>query len=106
MGPFLRRSSLDELPQIFNVLIGDMSLVGPRPALPTQGDLLELRRRKGIDVMRPGMTGFAQVKGRESLTLSTKTRFEALYRRRASRALDLLILAWTVRSLFRPRGAY
>ena len=82
------------------------SLIGPRPALPSQLDLLELRRRKGIDVLAPGMTGLAQVKGREALTLSTKTRFEALYLRRRSIGLDALILVWTVRALFVSRGTY
>jgi O-antigen biosynthesis protein WbqP len=106
LGPALRRSSLDELPQVLNVLLGDMSLIGPRPALPTQLDLLELRRRKGIDGLAPGMTGLAQVKGREALTLSTKTRFEALYLRRRSVGLDALILLWTVRALFVSRGTY
>jgi O-antigen biosynthesis protein WbqP len=106
LGPLLRRSSLDELPQIANVLTGSMSLIGPRPALPSQHDLLELRRRKGIEVLPPGITGLAQVKGRESLTLPTKTRFEALYLRRNSRRLDLVILIWTVRAVFRSRGTY
>jgi O-antigen biosynthesis protein WbqP len=106
LGPGLRRSSLDELPQILNVLVGNMSLVGPRPALPSQLDLLNLRRRKGIEVLRPGMTGLAQVKGRESLTLQTKTRFERLYLQRSSRRLDVLILIWTVRALFGSRGTY
>jgi O-antigen biosynthesis protein WbqP len=106
LGPWLRRSSLDELPQVLNVLIGNMSLVGPRPALPTQSDLLELRKRKGIDALPPGMTGLAQVKGREALTLSTKTRFEALYLRRRSVGLDTLILLWTVRAIFVSRGTY
>lgn len=106
LGPALRRSSLDELPQVLNVLIGNMSLVGPRPALPTQFDLLELRRRKGIHALAPGITGLAQVKGREALTLSTKTRFEALYLRRRSTGLDTLILLWTLRALFVSRGTY
>ncbi|MEK6206413.1 MAG: sugar transferase [Chloroflexota bacterium] len=106
LGPALRRSSLDELPQIINVLIGNMSLVGPRPALPSQHDLLELRRRKGVEVLQPGMTGLAQVKGREALTLSSKTRLEALYLRRRSAGLDLLIMVWTLRALFASRGAY
>jgi O-antigen biosynthesis protein WbqP len=106
LGPALRRSSLDELPQIFNVLIGSMSLVGPRPALPSQHDLMELRRRKGVQVLHPGMTGLAQVKGREALTLSSKTRFEALYLRRRSAGLDLLIMMWTMRALFASRGTY
>lgn len=106
IGPALRRWSLDELPQIVNVLGGSMSLVGPRPALPTQHDLLALRRRYAITELRPGITGLAQVEGRESLTLSTKVRFEAIYRRRQSVLMDLWIIAWTARSLVTGRGAY
>ncbi|MGH2499518.1 MAG: sugar transferase [Candidatus Limnocylindria bacterium] len=106
LGPFLRRWSLDEMPQILNLLRGDMSLVGPRPALPSQHDLLALRRRHGITEQRPGLTGLAQALGRESLTLSTKVRCEALYRRRESRRLDLAILCRTARVLLSGRGAY
>ena len=106
LGPFLRRWSLDELPQIWNVIAGDMSLVGPRPALPSQQDLLALRRRHGVLRFRPGITGLAQVLGRESLTLSTKARADALYARRASLALDVRILAWTVRAVLFGRGAF
>jgi O-antigen biosynthesis protein WbqP len=106
IGPFLRRWSLDELPQIVNVLLGTMSLVGPRPSLPSQRDLLALRHRYGIDAQRPGLTGLAQVEGRESLTLSTKVRFEHIYARRESLRLDALIIAWTVRALLTGRGAF
>ena len=106
LGPFLRRTSLDELPQLWNVLRGEMSLVGPRPALPSQHDLLTLRRRHGVTRLRPGITGLAQVLGRESLTLSTKARAEALYARRASLSLDLRILAWTIRAVLFGRGAF
>lgn len=106
LGPFLRRTSLDELPQLWNVLHGEMSLVGPRPALPSQEDLLTLRRKHGITELQPGMTGLAQVLGRESLTLSTKARAEALYARRASLRLDLGIMIWTIRAVLFGRGAY
>lgn len=106
LGPFLRHSSLDELPQLWNVVRGDMSLVGPRPALPSQHDLLALRRRSGVAPLRPGMTGLAQIEGRESLTLATKARFDALYARRSSLVLDLQIIAWTARVLLSGRGAY
>lgn len=106
LGPFLRRFSLDELPQLWNVLRGEMSLVGPRPALPSQLDLLALRRRHGVTDLKPGVTGLAQVVGRESLTLSTKVRCEALYAKRISLRLDLLILVWTIRAVFFGRGAY
>ena len=106
LGPLLRRSSLDELPQIVNVLRGEMSLVGPRPALPSQHDLLALRRKHGVTSLRPGITGLAQVEGRESLTMSTKVRFETLYRRRSTVLMDLWIIAWTARALLSGRGAY
>lgn len=106
LGPFLRRWSLDELPQLYNVLVGDMSLVGPRPALPSQEDLLGLRRRRGITRQKPGLTGLAQVKGREALTLASKVRLEALYLKRQSVLLDLAIVVWTVSALFSKRGAY
>ncbi len=106
LGPFLRRTSLDELPQLWSVLRGDMSLVGPRPALASQHDLLELRRRHGVTALRPGLTGLAQVLGREDLTLSTKVRSEALYARRRSICLDLRLMVWTVRAVFFGRGAF
>lgn len=106
LGPFLRRWSIDELPQVLNVLHGEMSLVGPRPALPAQHDLLALRRRHTVLELKPGITGLAQVEGRESLTLATKVRFEALYKRRQSLGLDVLILAKTVRVLFSSRGTF
>lgn len=105
LGPFLRRCSLDELPQLLNVLTGAMSLVGPRPALPSQHDLLALRRRDGSIRLKPGITGLAQILGRESLTLSTKARCDALYARRVSVLLDLWILLSTVRVLVSGRGA-
>jgi O-antigen biosynthesis protein WbqP len=106
LGPFLRRTSLDELPQLWSVLRGDMSLVGPRPALPSQHDLLEMRRKHGVIRLKPGITGLAQVLGREDLTLSTKVRSEALYARRRSLALDLRLLAWTIRAVLFGRGAF
>lgn len=106
LGPLLRRWSIDELPQIYSVVGGDMSLVGPRPALPSQSDLLALRRRRGVTALKPGLTGLAQVKGRESLTLATKVRFEAHYLRHRSFGLDVAIIAGTPRALFARRGAY
>lgn len=105
LGPALRRTSLDELPQLWNVLRGEMRLVGPRPALPTQHDLLELRRHHGVTALKPGITGLAQVLGRESLTLSTKARAEALYARRRSLRLDICILLWSIRAVLFGRGA-
>lgn len=106
LGPLLRRLSLDELPQIVNVLRGDMSLVGPRPALPTQHDLVAMRRAHSVAHLKPGITGLAQVLGREDLTLSTKVRAEALYARRLSLCLDLRVIAWTAKAVLLGRGAF
>lgn len=106
LGPLLRRSSLDELPQLWSVLKGDMSLVGPRPPVFSQTDLMALRRKHGVQEDRPGITGLAQVLGRESLTLSSKVRCEALYHRERSLGLDLAILGRTLRALVSRRGAY
>lgn len=106
IGPLLRALSLDELPQLWNVLRGDMSIVGPRPALSSQHDLLALRRQHRVHEQKPGITGLAQVLGRESLTLSTKVRCETLYRKRQSFGLDLVILLRTVSAIFSRRGAY
>lgn len=106
LGPFLRRTSLDELPQLWSVIQGDMSLIGPRPALPSQERLLTLRRARRITTMKPGLTGLAQVLGRESLSLATKVRCEELYLRRRSLGLDIKIVLWTARALLFGRGAY
>ena len=106
LGPLMRQLSLDELPQIYHVIEGTMSLVGPRPALPSQHDLLALRRRTGVTALKPGLTGLAQVEGREALTLATKVRLETLYLRHASVALDLSIIARTLPALLSRRGAF
>jgi len=83
-----------------------MSLVGPRPALPSQEDLLILRRAHDVTVLKPGITGLAQINGREALSLATKVRFEAHYRRHASLGFDLAILFKTARAIVSGRGAY
>ena len=90
-GRFLRRTSLDELPQLFNVLKGDMSLVGPRPLIPSEGEIHDLRRRCGVYSIRPGMTGLAQVNGRDRLDDMEKTRFDVKYRRNISFFEDVRI---------------
>jgi O-antigen biosynthesis protein WbqP len=105
LGPWMRRFSLDELPQVYSVVTGDMTLVGPRPALPSQHDLLELRRRHGVTRLKPGLTGLAQIEGRESLTLPTKVRFESHYLRHMSLRYDLGIIARTFRAVLSKRGA-
>ena len=106
LGPLMRRLSIDEIPQIYQVVSGSMSLVGPRPALPTQLDLLALRRRHGVIELKPGLTGLAQIEGRETLTLATKVRFEAHYRRHASICYDLVIVSRTFRAIVSRRGAF
>jgi O-antigen biosynthesis protein WbqP len=106
VGALLRRTSLDELPQLWNVLRGDMTLVGPRPALYNQHDLIGLRQAAGIDALRPGVTGWAQVNGRDELGIEEKVRFDRWYLEHATPALDLWILARTVLTLFSSRGVY
>ena len=96
VGSFLRRSSLDELPQLWSVLRGDMSLVGPRPALFNQDDLVALRTERGVHVLQPGVTGWAQVNGRDELPIPVKVEFDAWYLEHRSLALDLRIIGLTV----------
>jgi len=92
VGRFLRKYSLDELPQLFNILRGDMSLVGPRPALFNQYDLLEERDKVGANSVRPGLTGWAQINGRDELPIPVKVELDAEYLRRRSLGFDLYIL--------------
>ena len=96
VGRVLRSSSLDELPQLLSVLAGKMSLVGPRPALFNQYDLMELRRSAGIDRLRPGITGWAQINGRDNLSLEAKVEYEVEYLKRRSFLFDLQIMARTL----------
>lgn len=103
---FLRRYSLDELPQLVNVVSGDMSLVGPRPALYTQADLIALRGPAGVFRVRPGLTGLAQVVGREDLTLEDKVALDAEYVRRLNPLGDLKIVMRTAGAVLRARGSY
>ncbi|MET0272545.1 MAG: sugar transferase [Phenylobacterium sp.] len=104
LGRFLRRTSLDELPQLWSVLVGQMSLVGPRPALFNQDDLVALRTEAGIDSLRPGLTGWAQINGRDELPIPEKVRLDREYLERRSLALDLRILLATVVAAFSGRG--
>jgi O-antigen biosynthesis protein WbqP len=104
VGGFLRRTSLDELPQLLSVLKGDMSLVGPRPALFNQDDLVALRTAAGVEQLRPGVTGWAQVNGRDELPIPVKVRLDAEYLQRRSFGLDLKIIALTVARAFGGRG--
>lgn len=95
IGSFLRKSSLDELPQLWSILRGDMSFVGPRPALFNQNDLISLRTEKGIHELVPGLTGWAQVNGRDELPILQKVQLDAEYLQRQSLLLDLKILWMT-----------
>ncbi len=104
IGGFLRRSSLDELPQLWSVLVGDMSLVGPRPALFNQDDLVALRTAAGVDALRPGVTGWAQVNGRDELPIPRKVALDADYLARRSMAFDLKVLAMTAAKVLGARG--
>ena len=103
-GRFLRRTKLDELPQLWNVLRGDMSLVGPRPALFNQDDLVALRRQSGVEALRPGITGWAQVRGRDDLSIEKKAALDAEYLRKRSFLFDLRILILTVFQVLKSEG--
>lgn len=105
IGVVLRHSCFDELPQLINVIRGDMSLVGPRPALYNQDTLIRMRHALGVHHVRPGMTGLAQVEGRDSLSLDEKVACDALYVRRLSLATDVRIILRTIGSILRGRGA-
>lgn len=104
LGRTLRRTSLDELPQLWSVLKGDMSLVGPRPALFNQDDLVALRTAAGVHALRPGLTGWAQINGRDELPVGEKARLDREYLERRSLALDLHILCATALAAFSGRG--
>jgi len=104
IGGFLRRSSLDELPQLFSVLKGDMSFVGPRPALFNQDDLIALRSEKGVDKVLPGITGWAQVNGRDELSIPDKVALDVEYIQRQSFWFDMRILWMTFLKVFKRDG--
>jgi colanic acid biosynthesis glycosyl transferase WcaI len=101
IGRVLRRLSIDELPNLWNILVGDMSIVGPRPALYNQHGLIDERRKVGGDVMRPGLTGWAQINGRDSITRAEKVRLDEFYARNCSLTLDLRIVLGTLRTVSR-----
>jgi len=103
-GKFLRRYSFDELPQLFNVLKGDMSFVGPRPALFNQDDLVALRTEKGIHRLIPGVTGWAQVNGRDALAIPVKVSFDEYYLKHRSFLFDLRIIFLTALKVVRKEG--
>ncbi len=104
IGSFLRKSSLDELPQLWSILKGDMSFVGPRPALFNQNDLIALRTEHGVHELLPGLTGWAQVNGRDELPIPEKVKFDLEYLHRQSLGFDLLILWLTFIKVLRRDG--
>lgn len=104
IGSFIRRTSLDELPQLWSILRGDMSFVGPRPALFNQSDLIALRTERGVHVLTPGLTGWAQVNGRDDLPIPVKVNYDAEYLSRRSFLFDLQILCATLVSVVRRQG--
>ncbi|MCG9915055.1 MAG: sugar transferase [Phenylobacterium sp.] len=104
IGRVLRRTSLDEFPQLWSVLIGQMSLVGPRPALFNQDDLVALRTEAGVHRLRPGVTGWAQINGRDDLPIPDKVRMDAEYAERQTLAFDIRIILITLRAALSARG--
>ncbi len=104
IGSFLRRSSLDELPQLWSILVGDMSFVGPRPALFNQDDLIQLRTAAGVHMLVPGLTGWAQVNGRDELSIPEKVMWDVQYLQRQSLWFDIQILWLTFLKVVRKDG--
>jgi O-antigen biosynthesis protein WbqP len=104
VGSFLRTSSLDELPQLWSILVGDMSFVGPRPALFNQDDLIALRTDHGVDQLLPGLTGWAQVNGRDELSIPIKVQYDVEYLQKHSFWFDMKILGLTFLKVVRRSG--
>jgi len=103
-GTTLRRTSIDEIPQLYNIMKGEMSFVGPRPALYNQLELIDLRKKKGVDRIRSGVTGLAQVSGRDSLTIQKKVEYDLEYIKKMSFFMDLRIIFVTVKALLSGKG--
>lgn len=104
IGSFLRKSSLDELPQLWSILVGDMSFVGPRPALFNQQDLIQLRTQHGVHALVPGLTGWAQVNGRDELPIPQKVALDVEYLHKQSLALDIKIIWLTFLKVVQRSG--
>ena len=104
VGKFLRKTSLDELPQIINILKGDMSIIGPRPALWNQNDLMEERDKYGVHSLYPGLTGYAQINGRDELPIPEKAKLDGFYVEHISLWLDIKIFFGTIISIFKSEG--
>ena len=103
-GRFLRRTSLDELPQLFNILCGQMSVIGPRPALWNQDDLIAERDKYGANALVPGLTGYAQVNGRDELPIPVKAELDGYYAAHLSFGLDVRIFFKTIANVLREDG--
>jgi len=106
VGRVIRRTSLDELPQLVNIVRGDMSIVGPRPPLPTQTDLIELRRENGALELRPGLTGLAQINSFDGMSAEDKARWDGIYAKSVSLVTDATIVVRTLRYLTKPPPTY
>lgn len=104
IGKFLRKTSLDELPQLINIVKGEMLFVGPRPALYNQYDLKDLRTEKGVHMLYPGITGWAQINGRDELEIPDKVEFDRQYLRNRSVLLDIRIIFMTLLKVFKSEG--
>ena len=104
IGAFLRKTSLDELPQLFNILVGEMSIIGPRPALWNQYDLIEERDKYGANDIRPGLTGWAQINGRDELEIPVKAKFDGEYVEKLSFAFDCKCFIGTIKSVLTHDG--
>ena len=104
IGPFLRKFSFDELPQLINILKGDMTFIGPRPALYNQDDLIALRTQAGVHSLMPGVTGWAQVNGRDELSIPDKVKMDEYYLKNQSLWLNIKILFMTVFKVFKMEG--
>ena len=104
IGRLLRKTSLDELPQIWSIIIGDMNFVGPRPALFNQNDLIDLRIKEGVDKLLPGITGWAQVNGRDELSIPDKVALDVEYMNRKSFSFDLKIIWMTFLKVINSQG--
>lgn len=103
-GKFLRKSSLDEIPQIINIFFGNMSIIGPRPALYNQKDLILERDKYNVNSIRPGLTGYAQINGRDELSIEEKAKLDGYYVKNISLWLDIKVFVLTIFSVFRSKG--
>ena len=106
LGAFLRKTSLDEIPQLWSILVGDMSVVGPRPALFNQDDLVKLRTAAGVHALVPGLTGWAQVRGRDDLPIPVKVEYDKYYLQHRSLGFDLKVIGLTLIQVMKGDGVH